>query len=92
MKNCLLFGSNTTGVTSGGGTDHSSEVTRQVLLVEEELPTLQKQHDGCYWWRRNYPFFRSNTTGATSEEATAHPSQGTRRVLLVEEELSTLQK
>jgi hypothetical protein len=60
--------------------------------VEEELPTLQNQHDGCYKWRRNYPFFRSNTTGATSGEATAHPSEGTRRVLLVEEELSTLQK
>jgi hypothetical protein len=31
-----------TGATSGGGTAHSSEVTRRVLLVEEELPTLQK--------------------------------------------------
>jgi hypothetical protein len=31
-----------TGATIGGGTAHSSEVTRRVLLVEEELPTLQK--------------------------------------------------
>jgi hypothetical protein len=31
-----------TGATNGGGTAHSSEVTRRVLLVEEELPTLQK--------------------------------------------------
>jgi hypothetical protein len=31
-----------TGATSGGGTANSSEVTRRVLLVEEELPTLQK--------------------------------------------------
>jgi hypothetical protein len=30
------------GATSGVGTDHSSEITRRVLLVEEELPTLQK--------------------------------------------------
>ena len=30
------------GATSGGGTDHSSEVTRRVLLVEEELSTRQK--------------------------------------------------
>ena len=30
------------GGTSGGGTAHSSEVTRWVLLVEEELTTLQK--------------------------------------------------
>ena len=34
---------NPTGGTSGRqGTAHSSEVTRQVVLVEEELPTLQK--------------------------------------------------
>jgi hypothetical protein len=33
---------NTRGATSGGGTVHSSEVTRRVLLVEEELSTLQK--------------------------------------------------
>jgi hypothetical protein len=31
-----------TGATSDGGTAHSSEVTRRVVLVEEELPTLQK--------------------------------------------------
>ena len=30
------------GCTSGGGNAHSSEVTRQVLLVEEELSTRQK--------------------------------------------------
>ena len=30
------------GGTSGGGTAHSSEVTRWVLLVEEELSTRQK--------------------------------------------------
>jgi hypothetical protein len=30
------------GATSGGGTAHTSEVTRQLLLVDEELPTLQK--------------------------------------------------
>jgi hypothetical protein len=29
------------GATSGEGTDHSSEVTPRVLLVEEELPTRQ---------------------------------------------------
>jgi hypothetical protein len=29
------------GATSGGGTAHSSEVTRRVQLVEEELPILQ---------------------------------------------------
>jgi hypothetical protein len=29
------------GATSEGGTAHSSEVTRRVLLVENELPTLQ---------------------------------------------------
>jgi hypothetical protein len=31
-----------TGATSGEGTVHSSEVARRVLLVEEELPTLQR--------------------------------------------------
>jgi hypothetical protein len=31
-----------TGDTSEGGTAQSSEVTRRVLLVENELPTLQK--------------------------------------------------
>jgi hypothetical protein len=31
-----------TGATSGGGTAYSSEVTRRVLLVDEELSTLQK--------------------------------------------------
>ena len=31
-----------TGATSGGETAHSSEVTRRLLLVEEELPTLHK--------------------------------------------------
>jgi hypothetical protein len=31
---------NTRGATSGGGTVHSSEVTRRVLLVEEELLPL----------------------------------------------------
>jgi hypothetical protein len=30
------------GPTSGEGTAHSSEATRRVLRVEEELPTLQK--------------------------------------------------
>jgi hypothetical protein len=30
------------GGISGGETVHSSEVTRQVVLVEEELPTRQK--------------------------------------------------
>ena len=30
------------GGTSGGGTVHSSEVTRQVVLVEEKLSTRQK--------------------------------------------------
>ena len=29
------------GCTSGGGNSHSSEVRRQVLLVEEELSTHQ---------------------------------------------------
>jgi hypothetical protein len=29
-------------VTSGGGNAHTSEVTRRLLLVEEELPTLHK--------------------------------------------------
>ena len=28
------------GVTSGGGTAHTSEVTRRLLLVAEDLPTL----------------------------------------------------
>jgi hypothetical protein len=60
--------------------------------VEEELPTLQKQHDGSYEWRRNCPLFRSNTTGATSGGGTAHSSLVTRQVLLMEEELPTLQK
>jgi hypothetical protein len=63
-----------------------------VLLVEYELPTLQKQHDWCYEWRRNCPLFRSNTTGVTSGEGTAHSSEVTRRVLLVEKELPTLPK
>jgi hypothetical protein len=31
-----------TGATSGGGTAYTSEVTRRLLLVEEELPTLHK--------------------------------------------------
>jgi hypothetical protein len=34
--------SNTSGATSGGGTAAAFKVTRQVLVVEEELPTLQK--------------------------------------------------
>jgi hypothetical protein len=38
----LLFRNNMTGATSGGGTAYTSEVTRRLLLVEEELPTLQK--------------------------------------------------
>ena len=29
-------------VTSGGGTAHTSEVTRRVLLVEKKLPSIQK--------------------------------------------------
>ena len=88
--NCLLFRCNATSVTSGGGTAHYSEVTRRVVLVEEELPTLQKQHDGSYEWRRNYPLFRSNTKGVTNGEGTVLYSEVTRRVLLVEEELPTL--
>jgi hypothetical protein len=38
--NCPLFRSNTHRAISGEGTALYSEVTRQVLLVEEELPTL----------------------------------------------------
>jgi hypothetical protein len=38
--NYPLFRSNTTAVTSCGGTAHTSEVTRRLLLVAEELPTL----------------------------------------------------
>ena len=30
------------GATSGGGTVHSSEVTRRLLLVEQDLPTRKK--------------------------------------------------
>jgi hypothetical protein len=41
-RNCPHFRSNTTGATNGEGTAHNSDVTRLVLLVEEELPTLQK--------------------------------------------------
>jgi hypothetical protein len=32
----------TTGGTSGGETAHSPEITRWVVLVEEELPTPQE--------------------------------------------------
>jgi hypothetical protein len=63
-----------------------------VLIVETELPTLQKKHVGYYYWRRNYPLFINNTTGATSGVGTAHSSEATRPVLLVEKELSSIQK
>jgi hypothetical protein len=62
------------GATSGGETSNSSEVKLWVLLVEKELRTLQKQHDGCYEWKRNCPLFRSNTTGDKSGGGTAHSS------------------
>jgi hypothetical protein len=68
------------------------QVAQRVLLVEKKLPTFQKKHDGCYWWRRNYILFRNNMTGATSGGETAHSSEVTRRLLLVEEELPTLHK
>jgi hypothetical protein len=40
--NCPLFISGTPGANSGDGTAHSSEETRRVLLLEEELSTLHK--------------------------------------------------
>ena len=64
------------GATSGGGTVHSAEVRRRVLLVEEEL----------------YSLIRSNMTGATSGGGYVYSPKATRRELLVEEELSTRQK
>jgi hypothetical protein len=42
MWNCPLFGSSTTGATSGEESAHFSEETPRVLLVEKELSTLQK--------------------------------------------------
>ena len=49
-----------------------------VLLVEEELPTLQKEHDDCYYFRRNGPLFIiCNTTGATFGGRTVHSSEAT---------------
>jgi hypothetical protein len=41
-KNCPLFISNTAGAISGRGTALSSVVTQRVIIVEEELPPLQK--------------------------------------------------
>jgi hypothetical protein len=34
------------GATSGEGTAHSSEATRRVLLVEEELPSFRSSTTG----------------------------------------------
>jgi hypothetical protein len=39
-RNYPLFISNTTSANNGGVTAHSTEVTRRVIIVEEELPTL----------------------------------------------------
>ena len=47
MWNCPLLRSNTTGVTSGVGTAHSSEGTPQVLQVETKLISLQKYTTGA---------------------------------------------
>jgi hypothetical protein len=86
------MGSSSSTSSSCRVTSHSSEVAKWVLLVEKKLPTFQKKHDGCYWWRRNYILFRNNMTGTTSGGETAHSLEVTRRLLLVEEELPTLHK
>jgi hypothetical protein len=40
--NCPLFRSNMTGATNEGGTAHSSQVTRRLLLVEKRTAHSSK--------------------------------------------------